>query len=348
MARATQTTDARTARRRSGSALGGFIGNLLFAYLGLPRAFGWLIMGVSIGAVDGLFDRAWKKVRNGLIGGALGELIGGFLFEPIQRMAASPTGMASRAIAFVLLGVSIGALIGLVQVVLKEAWLTVLDGYRPGRQLILSREMTTLGRAENANLPFFGPTAQEMGKQHATSCQPNGQFVLEDLGAKAGTKVNGEPVQGRRGLRDGDRIQMGGNLIRFSERQRSAAPAPVPVPVPVLHPVPAPAARPVAVTAPVVASPPLPLPPPVSAPSATRQRRMSVPHAAEGAWRTGPPSVYDRWHDVLTAKTVVAPPPLTNRPAMTRPHLGCFVLVLAVSLGSRLAAGPGITPSGMA
>jgi hypothetical protein len=251
-----------------GGALGGLLGNLLFAYAGLPRAFGWLLMGVSIGAVDGLFDRAWKKVRNGLIGGALGGLIGGFLFEPIQRLASSPTGMASRAIAFVLLGVSIGALIGLVQVVLKEAWLTVLDGYRPGRQLILSRETTSLGRAENANLPFFGPTAQTVEKQHATIVrQSDGRFVLEDLGTKNGTRVNSEPVQGRRVLRDGDRIQMGGNLVRFSERQRAAAPpAPAPTAIPATS---APAAIPVARVAPApVAKPALAaMPPSVPAPA---------------------------------------------------------------------------------
>ena len=64
--------------------------------------------------------------------------------------------MISRATAFVILGMCIGILIGLVKVVLKEAWLTVLDGYRPGRQLILSEAETVLGRAEYAALPVHG------------------------------------------------------------------------------------------------------------------------------------------------------------------------------------------------
>src|SRR5207253_1076478 len=104
---------------------------------------------------------------------------------------------------------------GLVQVALKEAWLTVLDGYRPGRQLILARPVTTLGRAENANLPFFGPTARDVERQHLTIVrQPNGQFLLTELGTKAGAKVNGEPVVGTRVLRDGDHIRLGGNAVR--------------------------------------------------------------------------------------------------------------------------------------
>jgi len=181
-----------------GGAIGSLIGNFLYQH-GLPRALGWCVMGLSIGVVDGLTDRSWKKVRNGLIGGALGGLLGGFLFDPIKGWAASQTGLASRAVAFVLLGICIGSLIGLVQVVLKEAWLTVLDGYRPGRQLILTRDVTILGRAEHVALPFFGHPARDVEREHARIVRrPNGQFAIEDVQTKSGTRVNGEVIQGPR------------------------------------------------------------------------------------------------------------------------------------------------------
>jgi hypothetical protein len=218
-----------------GGAVGSLVGNILFQH-GLPRAIGWCVMGLSIGVVDGVSDRSVKKVRNGLIGGALGGLVGGFLFDPIKDWAASQTGLASRAVAFVLLGVCIGALIGLVQVVLKEAWLTVLDGYRPGRQLILTKEVTVLGRAEHVALPFVGTLSRDLEREHARIVRrPNGQFVIEDIQTKSGTRVNGEPIQGPRLLRDGDTIRVGANIIRFSQRSRPAA-APAPVPRPVAEP----------------------------------------------------------------------------------------------------------------
>jgi hypothetical protein len=246
--------------------VGGAVGSLIGLFLyrnGLPRAIGWCVMGMGIGAVDGLSDWSWKKLRNGLIGGALGGLLGGFLFDPIKDLAASRTGLASRAIAFTLLGACIGALIGLVQVALKEAWLTVLDGYRPGRQLILSKDVTMLGRAEHAALPFFGPLARDVEREHARILrQPGGRFVIEDGQTKAGTRVNGEPIVGQRLLRDGDLIRLGPNIIRFSERHRSASePAAAPAPAP--RPTAAPAPRPVAVP-----PRPQPAPAPAAAPAA--------------------------------------------------------------------------------
>ena len=56
----------------------------------------------------------------------IGGLLGGLLFDPIVRLTATESGMSSRAIAFVVLGLCIGASIGLAQVVLRDAWLTVL------------------------------------------------------------------------------------------------------------------------------------------------------------------------------------------------------------------------------
>jgi hypothetical protein len=203
-----------------GGAIGGLTGNLLFT-IGLPRALGWLIMGLGIGAVDGLYERSQSKIRNGLIGGGIGGLVGGFLFDPIVSMIASGSGMSSRATAFVILGICIGALIGLVQVVLKEAWLTVLDGYRSGRQLILSHAVTVLGRSDRHPLPFLGASNKDVELDHLRILKrSDSRYVLEDNNSKMGTRVNGTRVTGQVVLKDGDLIQFGPNSVRFSERQK--------------------------------------------------------------------------------------------------------------------------------
>ncbi len=208
--------------------------------------------------------------------------------------------MSSRATAFVILGMCIGILIGLVKVVFKDAWLTVLDGYRPGRQLILSEAQTVLGRAEYATLPFMARGDTEVDLVHARIVrQPDGRFALEDNQSRQGTRVNNVRVDGRVVLNDGDVIRLGMNSIRFSERHRRtgeiatavevapskppiATTAPVPRSLPPLPPqatpaipqaappplVPAPAPRPaVPVAAPVPKPPPAaPMAPPVSKP----------------------------------------------------------------------------------
>jgi hypothetical protein len=216
-----------------GGAIGGFVGSMLFGLFlqleltvaGLPKAVGWMVLGAAIGLADGLSDRSWPKIRNGLIGGSLGGLLGGFLFGPIALLAESETGMASRAIGFTVLGASIGCLIGTVQVAFKQAWLTVLDGYRTGRQLILSRSETVLGRAEYCPLPFIGPTNQELELHHLAIVQrSDNRFVLRDNGSQLGTLLNGRRIDSEELLHDGDVIRLGTNYVRFNEKQGQAEP----------------------------------------------------------------------------------------------------------------------------
>ncbi|HVA45847.1 MAG TPA: FHA domain-containing protein [Pirellulales bacterium] len=209
-----------------GGAVGSFVGDLLYPFLG--RAPGWMIVGIGIGIVEGLYERSASKLRNGLIGGALGGLLGGLLFDPLQRWVAHGSGMSSRAIAFVILGIAIGALIGLVQVVFKDAWLTVLDGYRPGRQVILSRPVNFLGRGDHLPLPFLGPMNAGLESEHVRIArQPNGTFVVEDNHSQLGTRLNNQPLTGATPLKDGDVIKFGTNFVRFNERHRKQGQEPL-------------------------------------------------------------------------------------------------------------------------
>lgn len=205
-----------------GGAAGAAIGNFLF-WSGLPRAFGWVIVGLGVGVIDGCFEKSKSKIRNGMIGGAVGGLIGGLVFDPIRSWGISGSGMSSRATAFVILGLCIGAFIGLTHVILKEAWLSVIEGYRPGRQLILSLQMTGLGRSDQSPLPFIEASNQELDAEHCRILrQSDGSFAIEDCGSKLGTKVNEQRLAAPQRLRDGDMIQIGRNLVRFNERKRSS------------------------------------------------------------------------------------------------------------------------------
>lgn len=201
----------------AGGGLGGLAGQLTVAAKG-PLALGWVVLGGSMGAIIGIaagvFEASASKVRNGLIGGVLGGLLGGLLFGPVSHDGSDVPG---RATAFVILGTCVGALFGLTQVVLKEAWLTVLDGFRPGRQLILSQAVTVLGRGDHLPLPMLGHAARDLESEHARIARTrNGQFTLEDNHSRSGTKLNGRAVQGQVVLRDGDLIRLGMNIIRFN------------------------------------------------------------------------------------------------------------------------------------
>jgi hypothetical protein len=140
------------------------------------RPLGWMAAGGLVGLADGLFTLSGNRMRNGLFGGLVGGLIGGALFDPIKVLVARAAGagdptlqfeITSRAAGFVAVGLCIGAAVGLTHVLLKHAWVTVLDGDRPGRQVILSGSGLTLGSDPGAGVPFLRDVDRSLLPKHA-------------------------------------------------------------------------------------------------------------------------------------------------------------------------------------
>ncbi|NQT36200.1 MAG: FHA domain-containing protein, partial [Planctomycetes bacterium] len=225
-----------------GGAIGGFMGEVVHGLLQAPpggdpstvavvaaKTLGFLVMGMAIGVADGLFERSFVKIRNGLIGGAIGGAVGGLLFHPLALLTASGTGMSSRATVFVMLGIFIGGLIGLAHVVLCQAWLTVLDGFGIGREMILTRTETVLGRADHLAMPFLGMSNRGIELKHARIVRGSGGgYSIEDCGSQLGTIVNYQRINARQALNHGDLIRLGSNILRFGLRDGRALPTAVP------------------------------------------------------------------------------------------------------------------------
>jgi hypothetical protein len=283
-----------------GGVLGGLVGNFLYQH-GLPRAVGWMILGLAVGVVEGLYEKSPRKIRNGLIGGAIGGLLGGLLFDPVVRWTATGSGMTGRATSLVVLGMSIGGAISLAQVVLKEAWLTVLDGYRTGRQLSLTQPVTVLGRSDNLPLPFLGPMNRDLEPEHLRIVRrAGGSYVLEDNHSRLGTRLNNQPVTDAVPLADGDVIRLGRNLVRFNQRRRPRVEEPAAAPAsPWSQPLPAAGA-----TGKASATPPL---------GATGL--ASVPRTTGKASATPPPPVPAAGPPVASPAAAVPPPPPARLPA---------------------------------
>jgi len=106
---------------------------------------------------------------------------------------------------------------------LKEAWVRVDAGFRPGRELILTKPEITMGRAESCDIGLFG--GQGVEKVHARITRQGNRYLLADAGTEGGTLLNGQRIAEPSPLRDGDRIQMGNCVLTFGERRRDSAPA---------------------------------------------------------------------------------------------------------------------------
>lgn len=191
----------------------------------LARSVGWAFIGLLIGAGQGLVDGSKSRLRNGFWGGLLGGALGGFLFQLCAEIVRSD--VLARAIGFTCLGGTLGLALGLAQELLKHAWVRVMVGRNEGRETVLDKPVTLIGRDELADIGLFGDPA--VGLQHAVIRSSPVGYVLQDAGNSTGTRVNGAPVQ-EQALRDGDQIEIGAFHLEFHERAgRAPAPAPVDV-----------------------------------------------------------------------------------------------------------------------
>jgi hypothetical protein len=211
-----------------GGMFGGLIGQALNSLLHFPVFIGWILTGIGIGASIGVYDllRAMlnqqdlrvplKKTLNGVYGGSLGGFLGGILFGVSFPNAKIPR--TDLAIALVILGLCIGLLVGLAQVFLKEAWIKVAKGFRAGRELMLSKEETTIGRAESCDLGLFGDNTIE--RLHARILLKDNRYLLADADTPGGTFLNDERIGKPTPLSSGDTIRVGNSSIEFGERQK--------------------------------------------------------------------------------------------------------------------------------
>jgi hypothetical protein len=225
-----------------GGLLGGFLGQVLFELVSHPVFFvlGWAITGLLIGLSIVFFDLAirfvhigglnkgMRKTYQALGGGAVGGLLGGFLSLELKNAGTGlfPQIEVERlwgpsALGFVVLGLCIGLMIGLAQVLFKERWLRFEAGRRKGREMFLSKPLMTIGRAEACDIGLFGDPQIE--RLHARLELDGDGFLVTDVGTPAGTYVNGRRIDGPTRLRSGDAIAVGTVVLRFEERQKRKA-----------------------------------------------------------------------------------------------------------------------------
>lgn len=179
----------------------------------IARGIAWMVFGVAGGIVYGLVGRSGKKMRYGILGGMLGALIGGLVFDPISMM--TQRGGPSRAVGFALLGLATGVAMGIVESALKDRWLYVASGPLAGKQFILYKPVTVIGSSQQCDIYLFKDNTIQ--SQHASIELRGAQTFLHALGQ---VFVTGQPARNR-ALTSGDLIQIGRYAFHFRERHRN-------------------------------------------------------------------------------------------------------------------------------
>ena len=97
-------------------------------------------------------------------------------------------------------------------------YLVVLEGTSPGKRLEISAEPITIGRGARQTLVVDD---SDVSRLHARVTLVNGTVLAEDMQSTNGTFVDGDPISGAIVLKDGSRLQMGGQIIKYERRSKS-------------------------------------------------------------------------------------------------------------------------------
>ena len=117
---------------------------------------------------------------------------------------------------------------------MPDVWLVVQQGPGTGAQHPVEGAVT-IGRDDSADLQL---NDKAVSRRHSALRVEGETVVIEDLGSRNGTFVNGERVDDARRLREGDAVQVGATVLEVRSSRGETEPFPAPVTPTEVHPAP--------------------------------------------------------------------------------------------------------------
>lgn len=190
-----------------------------FAIQVFGRALAWAMVGVAMGLGQGIALRSKKLIIYGLLGGVVGGLFGGMLFDPIDQMLLGTDKVSahwSRLIGLAVIGASVGAMIGIVELLARDTWLRMTQGPLSGKEFILFKDVMNIGASPRSDIYLFNDPL--VAGEHARvrtvgdeceieSCQPSHPILLNNNATR------------RARLRHGDTVGIGRTIFVFQRRR---------------------------------------------------------------------------------------------------------------------------------
>jgi hypothetical protein len=212
----TPLTHAARSQLASSSATVRSIGFLLQM---VARMLAWTLAGAAMGLGQGIALRSSKLLSYGFLGGIIGGMLGGLLFDPLDLVLGSGRigADSSRLIGFAVIGVAVGAMIGVVELLTRDAWLRMIEGPLAGKEFLMFREVMNIGASPKSEIYLFNDS--KVAQTHATIRMVGDECEISARDRINPLLVNGQSVRTSR-LRQGDRIQIGDTSFLFEQRQR--------------------------------------------------------------------------------------------------------------------------------
>jgi hypothetical protein len=185
-------------------------GNFQRVVLPLSHAIGWAVLGMFVGAGEGVRAGSWKKVGIGILGGLTGGLLGGFVLEYSRLLL--PDMSVSRLIGFAALGLAIGGFYGLIERGMSFGILRILTGAMKGKEFLLNQRRMRIGRSARNEIAL--PSYKDLADRQAQVRIHKGEVVLINLEPRLPILVNEQKIEEKR-LKLGDVIKIGSARIFY-------------------------------------------------------------------------------------------------------------------------------------
>lgn len=183
------------------------------------RSLAWAMIGVAMGLGQGIALRSWRLTVYGLIGGVAGGALGGLLFDPIDLVLLGGDHVSaglSRGVGFGVIGATVGGMIGLVELLSRDAWLEMVEGPLAGKEFLLFKDTMTLGSSPTCDIYLFNdPGVAEI---HARLHSVGDGREIHAVDPARPVLVNNRPTRSAR-LNHGDRIALGRTVLVFQHRE---------------------------------------------------------------------------------------------------------------------------------
>jgi pSer/pThr/pTyr-binding forkhead associated (FHA) protein len=95
--------------------------------------------------------------------------------------------------------------------------MTTIAPQAPVNRIVSATEPVLIGRGPDSDFVIRDIT---VSRRHATIHREGYAWIVEDLGSRNGTRVNGRPVDGRAVIAPGDELSFGAASTRFDPDER--------------------------------------------------------------------------------------------------------------------------------
>jgi hypothetical protein len=188
------------------------LGEMVFARarevtrIGLPvaRAVGWALLGIAVGAAEGIRARSGLKIGMGAAGGLAGGLVGGAAIEYARLFV--PNMALARLSGLLAYGLLVSLAYALIERRLSHGVLRILNGSRKGTEFILNQQRFRLGT--DARNDIILTDYRHVAAEHARIWAEGGELQIAPA-SEATLRLNDEQVSGSARLRYEDVIAVG-------------------------------------------------------------------------------------------------------------------------------------------